>query len=183
MTGTPQPFDLPPEECLVLVCAYIEHLLATAPRSPPSSANDTKAAAPAPALPTPPDAPPPPPRRSLDYVAERPNGSVARVIGEEYGIGTGYDEVDLQRQRERIALRFSSKTVPKIPIADYLERSGALYPVSFHSFVVYMVAWTMAWSAGLGLMVAYASITMSAHRCSLPWLSILTEWSIPPWTT
>jgi len=44
------------------------------------------------------------------------------VFGEEYGIGLGYDEVDLQRQRERIALRFSSKSVPKISILDYLDR-------------------------------------------------------------
>lgn len=80
-------------------------------------------------LPTPPDDPPP--RRSLDYVAERPNGSVERVIGEEYGIGTGYDEDDLRRQREKIALRFSSKTIPSIPISDYLERSVTLYPLIF----------------------------------------------------
>jgi len=109
------PYDLPPEECLVLVCAYIESLVVAArtvivPPLPP-----------APALPTPPDDTERP-RRSMDYVAERPDGEIHSVLGEEYGIGVGYNEADLQRQRERITLRFSSKTIPKIPLLEYLDR-------------------------------------------------------------
>jgi hypothetical protein len=127
MTGTQQPYDLPPEECVVLVCSYIESLLeaartrATNSALPPQMKSTTPP--PAPTLPTPPDdTQPAPPRRSAEYVAERPNGEIHPVVGEEYGIGVGYDSVDLQRQRERIALRFSSKTIPKIPLSDYLDR-------------------------------------------------------------
>jgi hypothetical protein len=108
----PHPYDLPPEECLVLVCAYIESLVVAA---------RTVTVPPAPELPTPPDDTQPP-RRSMDYVAERPDGEIHRVLGEEYGIGVGYNEADLQRQRERITLRFSSKTIPKIPLLEYLDR-------------------------------------------------------------
>ena len=113
------PYDLPSEECVVLVCAYIESLLVEPPPRkqyvPPP---------PQPSLPTPPDDShrPKTPRRSLDYVAERPDGAITHVLGEEFAIGVGYDEVDLQRQRERIALRFSSKSVPKISILHYLQR-------------------------------------------------------------
>jgi len=112
----------------MLVCSYIESLLVAAQTvsSPPKSLHGATPPPP-PSLPTPPDEPPvrpppPPSRRSMDYIAERPNGAVMPVFGEEYGIGVGYDEVDLQRQRERIALRFSSKSVPKISILDYLDR-------------------------------------------------------------
>jgi hypothetical protein len=112
----------------MLVCSYIESLVVTGHTvsSPPKLINESTSP-PQPSLPTPPDEPsvrpgPPVPRRSLDYVAERPNGAITHVLGEEYGIGVGYDELDLQRQRERIALRFSSKSVPKISILDYLDR-------------------------------------------------------------
>ena len=119
MTAVSHPYDLPSEECVVLLCAYIESLLVEVPPrkqyTPPPSQ---------PSLPTPPHDPEPPrtPRRSLDYVAERPNGTITHVLGDEYGIGVGYDEVDLQRQRERLALRFSSKTIPTISLLNYLER-------------------------------------------------------------
>jgi len=110
------PYGLPPEECLVLVCHYIESLLV-------ATRNRPTATVPAPpALPTPPDDTQSPPRRSMDYIAERPDGVIHSVLGEEYGIGVGYDEADLQRQRERITLRFSSKTIPKIPLLEYLDR-------------------------------------------------------------
>jgi hypothetical protein len=125
LTGTQQPYDLPPEECVVLVCSYIESLLDAARTSNAVSPPPTKVVIPppAPTLPTPPDdTRPQTPRRSAEYIAERPNGEITRVIGEEYGIGVGYDEEELQQQRERIALRFSSKTVPKIPLSDYLDR-------------------------------------------------------------
>jgi hypothetical protein len=109
------PYDLPPEECLGLVCAYIESLVVAA------RTVIVTTLPPAPALPTPPDDTQLP-RRSMDYVAERPDGVIHPVLGEEYGIGVGYNEVDLQRQRERITLRFSSKTIPKIPLLEYLDR-------------------------------------------------------------
>jgi len=131
MTATTQshPYDLPSEECVFLVCAFIESLLS---QKRPSSASLQRQ----PDLPTPPEephngpssengdclSPSRPPRRSLDYVAERPNGLITHVLGEEYGIGDRYGEVDVQQQRERIALRFSSKSTPKIGILDYLER-------------------------------------------------------------
>ena len=92
-------------------------------------------------LPTPPeegtkdprnDSPSPPARRSLDYVAERPDGGITPVFGEEFGMFVGYDEVDLQRIRERIALRFSSKSVPQISILEYLHR--------YVSYLIYMRA-------------------------------------------
>jgi hypothetical protein len=134
------PYDLPPEECVLLVCSYIDSLMLASSPPPPQDP-----------LPTPPDdnphdehnlnhgdeemqqdtpvseegecpPPPAPPRRSLDYVAERPNGAIAHVLGEEFGIGVGYAELDLQHQKQRLALRFSSKEVPKISILDYLER-------------------------------------------------------------
>jgi hypothetical protein len=112
----PHPYDLPPDECLILVCSYIESLLVSA-RTPISPTPP-----PPPALPTPPDDSQPAPRRSMDYVAERPDGEITPVVGEEYGIGVGYDEADLQRQRERITRRFRSKTIPKIPLLEYLDR-------------------------------------------------------------
>jgi hypothetical protein len=117
----PSPYDLPPEECLVLVCGYIESLLVAARAS----------ATPAPPLPlpTPPDDVQPTPRRSLDYVAEHPDGEIHHVLGDECGIGVGYDEGDLQRQRERITLRFSSKTIPQIPLLEYLDRYAGFLPV------------------------------------------------------
>ena|SRR5438876_3919750 len=126
MTATSHPYDLPSEECVILVCQYIESLVVG--EYPPLSPRPNLATPPPkPPLPTPPEEhpqrpPSPPRRRSLDYVAERPNGTVTHVLGEEFGIGVGYDEVDLQRQRERIALRFSSKSVPKISILEYLDR-------------------------------------------------------------
>jgi hypothetical protein len=135
----------------MLVCSYIESLLVAAKTvsSPPKQQH---VASPPlqPSLPTPPDEPPtrpPPPtsRRSLDYIAERPNGSVIPVFGEEYGMGVGYDEVDLQRQRQRIALRFSSKSVPKISILDYLDRFVHLLKRIDR--------------------VEYGSIMMYGHRC------------------
>ena len=124
MAAASHPYGIPSEECVALVCSYIESLLevhkqrsshqlhASSPRQVP--------------LPNPPeDTPdrstPPKPRRSLDYVAETPNG-ITYIVGEEYGIGAGYDDVDLQRQRERLALRFSSKSVPQISLKDYLKR-------------------------------------------------------------
>lgn len=126
MTAASHPYDLPSEECVILLCSYIQSLLAASQRvaSPPKLVS------------TPPPCPPlrtaieepqsrsphSPSRRSLDYVAERPNGAITHVLGDEYSIGVGYDEVDLKRQRERIALRFSSKSVPKISLLDYLER-------------------------------------------------------------
>jgi len=113
MTGVQVAYDLPSEECLMLVCSYIDSLIVagrTASSSPPlpSAPNESS--------------PPQPPRRSLDYVAERPNGYIASISGEEYGIGVGYDEVAIERQRRRIARRFTSKTIPQIPINQYLER-------------------------------------------------------------
>src|SRR6202022_4575848 len=99
----PHPYDLTPDECMILVCSYIESLLVAA-RTPISPTPP-----PLPALPTPPDDSQPAPRRSMDYVAERPDGEITPVVGEEYGIGVGYDESDLQRQRERITRRFRSK--------------------------------------------------------------------------
>ena len=127
--STTHPYGLPSEECVILVCAYIESLLC---QKRPRSTTSLRIQ---PDLPTPPEEPahngpqsengecvPRPQRHSLDYVAERPNGSITHVLGEEYGIGEKYDEVDVQQQRERIALRFSSKSSPKIGILDYLER-------------------------------------------------------------
>ena len=58
----------------------------------------------------------------MEYVAERPDGAIVSVVGDEYSIGVGYDDEDLKRQRERICLRFSSKTIPKIPLFEYLDR-------------------------------------------------------------
>ena len=131
MTATSHPYDLPSEECVVLVCRYIESLVgASSPLSSQPSPKLPPTPPPQPSFPTPPeDNPPKPPtpRRSLDYVAERPNGAITHVLGEEFGIGFGYDEVDLQRQRERIALRFSSKSVPKISVLQYLERYAPLF--------------------------------------------------------
>ena len=117
MNGNQAPYDLPSEECLILVCSYINSRIAAArTTSSPEKGEATS-------LPTPPEcSSPQPPRRSLDYVAERPNGYTTSINGEEYGIGLGYDEVDLRRQRERISRRFTSKTVPQISISDYLER-------------------------------------------------------------
>jgi hypothetical protein len=143
MTATSHPYDLPSEECLMLVCSYIESLLVAVQNIVPpiSPLTPTRLLSITPPLPQPPSLPTPPketpehphshspktpptPRRrkSLDYVAERPNGVIHHVRGEEFGIGAGYDEVDIQRQRERIALRFSSKSVPKISILEYLDR-------------------------------------------------------------
>lgn len=143
MTATSHPYDLPSEECIMLVCSYIESLLAAAqtivpapsPLTPTRLVSTTPPPSQPPSLPTPPEetpehphshpprTPPTPTRRkSLDYVAERPNGVIHHVHGEEFGIGAGYDEVDIQRQRERIALRFCSKSVPQISILEYLDR-------------------------------------------------------------
>ena len=123
MTEISHPYGLPSEECVILVCSYIESLLVASQTatSPPKRANTPQ---PQSSPPTPPDdaQPPRPPRRSLDYVAERPNGILIPVLGEEYGIRFKYDDLDLDRQRESLALRFKSKSVPKISIFDYLER-------------------------------------------------------------
>lgn len=200
MTGAySQPFDLPSEECLVLVCSYIDHLLSTASqRRTLNTVNNNDSLKMTPTtpplgLPTPPDDPPP--RRSLDYVAERPNGSVARIIGEEYGIGTGYDEDDLRRQREKIGLRFSSKTVPTISISDYLERYLVLYTLLFilsllcfilSSLPIHSNAMFIFFLFGLSssvcflpvLIVESVNTTTFAHPCSLLWQFISTESSI-----
>ena len=126
MTAISHSYDLPSEECVVLVCRYIESLVgAPSPLGTPPPPKLPPTPPPQPSFPTQQeDITPKPPtrRRSLDYVAERPNGTITPVLGEEFGIGFGYDEVDLQLQRERIALRFSSKSVPKISILQYLER-------------------------------------------------------------
>jgi hypothetical protein len=155
MTATTQshPYDLPSEECVLLVCAFIESLLSQKRPLPPSLQGQ-------PDLPTPPEepnhndpssengecvTPSRQSRRSLDYVAERPNGLITQVLGEEYGIGDRYDDVDVQQQRERIALRFSSKSTPKIGILDYLER-----------FLRAPFFW---------LMIEYGNIMMLEHPC------------------
>jgi hypothetical protein len=143
MTTISHPYDLPSEECVMLVCSYIESLLVAAQTIVPpiSPLTPTRLLSTNPPLPQPPSLPTPPEetskhphshspkqpltpprRRSLDYVAERPNGVIHHVLGKEVSIGVGYDEVDIQRQRERIALRFSSKSVPKISILEYLDR-------------------------------------------------------------
>jgi hypothetical protein len=125
MTAAPHPYDLPSEECVILLCSYIQSLLVAAQRA----ASSPKLVSTPPCSPSGTTLeenqsrnPHPSPRRSLDYVAERPNGAITHVLGDEYSIGVGFDEVDLQRQRDRIALRFSSKSVPKISLLDYLER-------------------------------------------------------------
>lgn len=147
MTATSHPYGLPSEECVVLVCSFIESLVMTAQTivPPPAKLVSTTPPPPVPHLPTSPEEnahpaqrlSPPTPRRSLDYVAERANGAVTHVLGEEFGIGVGFDEADLQRQRERIALRFSSKSVPKISILEYLDRY-LLYPFYDNTFFMIM---------------------------------------------
>jgi len=142
-TGVPSPaYGLPPEECVLLICSYIDSLILAASSlpSPQSQENPQQL--------RPPTAPQDAdqighkahiehtidthknecpstsgmPRRSLDYVADRPNGTVTHVLGPEFGVGVGYGEVDMKRQKQRLALRFKSKEVPKISVFDYLER-------------------------------------------------------------
>jgi hypothetical protein len=131
-SGISPPYDIPPEECVLLVCSYINSLILAAASTPPPSTPPPLIQDP---LATPPEdahrpcnasedecPPPAQPRRSLDYVAERPNGAVSHVLGEEFGIGVGYAELVLAHQKQRLAKRFTSKEVPKISILDYLER-------------------------------------------------------------
>jgi len=143
-------YGLPPEECVLLVCSYIDSLILAASSLPsPQRQEDRQQLHP---LPTPPQdtnhidrkdhlehtidthksenlSTSGMPRRSLDYVAERPNGTVTHVLGPEFGIGVGYGEVDIQHQKQRLALRFTSKEVPKISVFDYLERYRSPTPL------------------------------------------------------
>jgi hypothetical protein len=103
----------------VLLCAYIESLLievngygtpSQPPRpSSPSSASST-----------------PSRRRSLDYVAERPDGEIASLVGEEFCVGIGYEDIDLDLQRKRLMRRFISKSIPQISLFDYLQRYACM---------------------------------------------------------
>jgi hypothetical protein len=60
----------------------------------------------------------------LDYIAERSDGDVTsvQVSGEEFCVGIGYDDIDLDAQRKRLMRRFISKTIPQISLFDYLQR-------------------------------------------------------------
>ena len=159
-------YDLPPEECIVLLCSYIDSLILAASSSlpPPQSQETPQQTRP---LPTPPQdsndidhnhlehtintpnsecpSTPRTPRRSLDYVAERPNGTVTRVLGGEFGIGVKYGELDSMYQKQRLALRFTSKEVPKISIFDYLERYRSPIPPTFSPpFTLLLALWRVA---------------------------------------
>jgi len=112
-------YDLPTEECIELLCGYIESLitLKTNGYGTPNQVSDPGTVSSS-------SSSTPTCRRSLDYIAERSDGEVhpVQATGEEFCVGIGYDDIDLKVQRKRLMRRFISKTIPQIPLFDYLQR-------------------------------------------------------------